>query len=567
MGQASPVKRGPRELAYVLEPFFGQGGPRFHINLRFRGEPAGTTTLVLPNRWAGQQHLYRAIRNLRVSSPGAQLLGTSEPHTKVIRHAPNQELRVSYELVQEGEGGPRGGHGTVYYRPIVRGEYFHWVGKVAWVHPAWDEEEAVRLSVRWEGLPRGWAVGNSFGVDRRRQRFVATVEEFKSAVFVGGDFRFASVPVGGKPVYVALRGSWRFPDAAFADVIQRIVGAEREFWSDRDTPFYLVTLLTLEAPPGVTHTGGSGLTNSFAAVATTNAGLDLFARLVAHEHFHNWNSQQLGRLKEPEQLLYWFSEGFTDYYANLLLLRGGLIGLDDYVRHYNEVISEYYLSPVRTESNRRVLEDFWDEPDVQKLPYQRGFLLAANWNALIRSATGGRRSLDDMMHDMLRAAREKRPLITAELLGGHLSRYAGRDLLPDIRRYVENGETIIPDRNALGPHVELEMTEVRLFELGFDLETLRDKKVIAGVVAESAAHRAGLRDGQVVLRRLPIEVGNASKAVELTVKDGEAERTIRFYPAGRHTISMPQYRLRAGIGSRERAENLRWLGVASARGE
>lgn len=561
MGQTVFVKQGQRELRYVLRLLSEEDGLRFRINLRCRGDATGSMKLLLPDRWGGQSRLYEGVRNLRVSSLDAKLSDTSEPHVKIITHRPHQTINIQYDLVQDWSGRPRGGDGTSYYRPVLQRDYFHWIGNAAWVRPDWNEEEPLLVFLEWKRLPKGWALGNSFGVNRRHQSFQATIEELRSAVFVGGDFRIAAIPIDGKPVYTALRGSWQFSDAAFTEMVRRIIGVEREFWRDRDVPYYLITLLPLEAPVGTTHTGGSGLTNSFAAFATKNAEQNLFERLIAHEHFHNWNSQKLGTLKEPEQLLYWFSEGFTDYYTNLLLLRGGLISLDEYLQQYNDVIHDYYLSPVRTQDNPSVLKSFWTDSDVQKLPYQRGFLLASNWNTLIRSATNDRHSLDDVMLDLLAAARQKKQELSAELINKHVSRYAGRDVMPDIQRYIEKGELITPDSNALGPHVELEMKEAQVFELGFDLETLRTKKVIAGVKENSAAYRAGLREGQIVVRRLPIEIGAPTKAVELTIKEGEGERTIRYYPASQSTIQMPAYRLRSGVGNIDRANNLRWLGV------
>jgi predicted metalloprotease with PDZ domain len=359
-----------------------------------------------------------------------------------------------------------------------------------------------------------------------------------------------------------LRGMWQFSDAAFAKMVQKIIKVEREFWHDYSAPYYLVTLLPLEAPPNVVNTGGSGLTDAFANFATHNAELDRFKDLLAHEYFHNWNNVKLGRLKEPETLLYWFSEGFTDYYAYLLLLRSGLITLDEYIQRYNRLIREYYLSPVRDASNQRVLQDFWNEDDVHDLPYRRGFLLATNWNARIRTASGGKNSLDDVMLEMLRAAEQNKPVLTLEFINEYISRYTQHSILPDVQRYIENGGLIMPEKDAFGPYVQREFVEVPVFELGLDLEALRDKKVVAGVVPDSAAHRAGLRDGQVVVRRSsPIYVGDATKPLEITIIEDAGERTMKYYPASRKTVSVPQFKLRFGIVDKERTETLRWLGV------
>jgi predicted metalloprotease with PDZ domain len=558
--QQSTVKQEQLELGYILEPFVDKNGTYFRVDLRFKGNETGTTKLVLPNRWGGQPRLYQAIRNLLVDSPDTKLSDTNEPHIKVITHRPNQTLHIRYELIQDFAGLPQG-VSRDYYRPILQKDYFHWIGHGAWLYPQWNENEIVRVFLQWKNLPKGWTLANSFGANQKKQRFRVTIEDFVHAVFVGGDFRIQSIPVGGKPVYTAVRGSWQFSDAAFADMVQKIIKVEREFWSDYGVPYYLLTLLPLEAPPTSVNTGGTGLTNSFANFATRNAELDYFKYLLAHEYFHNWNSRKLGRLKDPETLLYWFSEGFTDYYTYLLLLRGGLITLDDYIRQYNSRIHEYYLSPVRTVSNQRVLQDFWNDDDVHDLPYRRGFLLAMNWNALIRSHTAGRNSLDDAMREMFRAAQGRKPELTAELISEYITRFAGRDVMPDVQRHIENGETIVPDRNALGSHVEIETVNVAPFELGFDLEMLRKDKVINGVKETSAAYRAGLRNGQVVVKRMPIYIGDITKPVELTVKDGEGERVIRFYPASQNTISVPQFKLRPGLNDTGRAETLRWLGI------
>lgn len=559
MVRAAPIKEG-RELKYVLEPVFDKDSLRFRVDLSFKGDPSGTTRLVLPNEWAGQSDLYRAVRNIKVISPGATLSDTAEQYVKTLTHRPNQTLHIQYELQQDYEGSPRSEN---RYRPAVQNEYFHWLGHGGWMRPAWDNGETVLVSLQWKNLPKAWTIANSFGINQRRQRFRAMLGEFVHSIFVGGDFRVNSVVVGGKPVHTVVRGSWQFSDAVFADLVRRIVEAERTFWRDYNAPYYLVTLIPLDDPPKSTALGGDGLTNSFALFCARNAKIIDLYDLLAHEYFHNWNPGKLGQVKQPEQQIYWFSEGFTDYYAYLLLLRNGVISLDEYVQKYNNLIHEYYLSPVRTESNQRVIKDYWNDYGVQKLPYRRGLLLAANWNALIRTATDGKNSLDDVMLDLFRASQQRNPQLTAELINEHIRRYAGRDVLPDIRRYIDDGELIVPDKNALGSYVELGIAEVHLFELGFDLETLLNKKVIAGVKEDSAAYRAGLRDNQVVVRR-SIYFGDTTKPVEITIREGIGERTIRYYPASRNTVGVPQYKLRPGITDKERTETLRWLGVASS---
>jgi hypothetical protein len=45
----------------------------------------------------------------------------------------------------------------------------------------------------------------------------------------------------------------------------------------------------------------------------------------------------------PEGELFWFKEGFTEYYAVKLNYRNHLIDLNDYLEHINTIMYDYYI--------------------------------------------------------------------------------------------------------------------------------------------------------------------------------------------------------------------------------
>jgi predicted metalloprotease with PDZ domain len=547
----------PRALAYSLEPIFASDDVHFRVELSFEGDISGTSRIELPVSWASAQNLDKGIRNLVVVSKGARLEDTAEPHFKTISHAPRQKITLRYDLVQVQPGNPGAGRGGGYM-PVIQRDYFHWIGHGAWVKPAWGESARVRVTLEWKNLPKGWTTSNSFGANRRKQKFVDFLGSFEHAVYTGGDFRVVERLVAGKPVFVAIRGSWKFPDAEFVELVEKIVSIERDFWRDHDFPYYLITLLPLEGPPTAMSIGGTGLTSSFATFVTPNAELKDLRFLLAHELFHTWNAQRLGRLPDPEQLSYWISEGFTDYYTYVLLVRSGLFTPDEYAQHLNEMLRGYYLSPARNASNERVLAEFWTDPEVGLLPYRRGALLAMKWDAMIRAASSGRNSLDDVMRDLYAEARkDPNRLLTTEALDQHVRRYASVGLMDDVKRYVLAGETIPPDPEGLGSGYQVKEVEILPFDLGLDLETLKAKKEIAGVRPDSAAYAAGLRDGQTVVRRKPIYIGDATKEVEITVKNGDGEKTIVYLPAGRSGPKVMQYVGHEIAPAEKRADGIR----------
>ncbi|HYE72204.1 MAG TPA: hypothetical protein VEF04_02695, partial [Blastocatellia bacterium] len=489
------------------------------------------------------------IQKLEVLTPQIKLIASSEPWVKVINHEPEQVIRLRYEMVQDRSDALQAQRGAGF-RPIIQPTYFHWLGN-AWVHPAFDEAEALSFSMEWKSLPQEWTVSNTFGMNQRQQKFTTTLRDFSSSVFVGGDFRLRSVIVNEHPVQIALRGDWPFSDEELATLVGKIFTIERGFWNDFSYPNYLMTLLPLEPLPNSFSSAGVGLSNSFAMFATPNCTLRDLQYVLAHELFHNWNPDHLGHISYPGESLYWFSEGVTDYYAHRLLWRGGLITFDEYLAKYNEALRNYYTSPLRNESNERLTREFFSDANLSRLAYWRGKLLAGNWDALIRASSNGKHSLDDVMHDLARAGSKSK--LSIETINAAIRRYANEDVLSEVKRVIDQGELVMPRHNLFGDCAERVMIEVGEYELGFDLEALQKSMKIQRVSLNSAAYRAGLRDGQMVIRRPAFQTGDASKEIELTVREGATQKTIRFFPSSNNKTLVPQFKLAGGRNAAQKA--------------
>ena len=143
-------------------------------------------------------------------------------------------------------------------------------------------------------------------------------------------------------------------------------------------------------------------------------GYRTFLGLASHEYFHTWNVKRIKPAafapydldQENYTQLLWAFEGFTSYYDDLTLVRGGLISTEDYLG----IIAKSATSLARTPGRLRqtVAEssfDAWikyyrqDEntPNTVVSYYGKGSLIALCLDLLIRRETRGRRSLDDLM--------------------------------------------------------------------------------------------------------------------------------------------------------------------------
>ncbi|MFC2141727.1 hypothetical protein ACFLR7_02195 [Acidobacteriota bacterium] len=441
-------------LGYTVRPDLDGGAAALRIEMSFRGGLSGSTRLMLPSSWAGNQNLHEGIEGLRALSEGTEIRDTDKPHIKQVSHAPSAEIRLVFTARQRWEGEISGERFQKYW-PSITHDYFQFYGMVLFPFPSGYASGEIRIRLLWDGFPKSWAFCNSFGSGSREQVFTGSLNRLRRAVYAGGDYRLRELRIHNSPVTLALRGSsWKFTDPEFFSFAEKIISAEREFWQDHDFPYFLIIL----APFGTGHTnmGGTGLFQSFSVFNPSDTGLDLrFKRLFAHELFHSWNATRLGALKNPAPELYWFSEGFTDYYTRLLLLRSDLASLEDYVRDLNQKIRKYMTSPVRNAPLREAAAGYHTDDRLGDLSYQRGDFLALRWNTLIKNATEGRHSLDDLMRGLFASAREGRQVITAGFICERIRELCGEDVEPDIRKYIREGGTLAFDGGELGPCFEL----------------------------------------------------------------------------------------------------------------
>ncbi len=538
----------PERIDYVLTPVLRDGALQaVQIDLNFRADADGETLLRLPQSWGGEEELWRGIEELSVVS-GAAMRDGDGPGQRVLTSRPGAPIHIRYRVIQDWPGAPRAELGNTY-RPTIQPSYFHLIGDTALVTPDADLVTPVRVRVRH--LPRGWIYASDLEHDG------LTLAQVWSSVTVAGDFRLLRSDDGA--TRVAIRGQWSFNDAAFAEQIDHIVAVQREFWGDAPEPF-LVTVLQLDGPQNRMSIGGTGLGDAFAFFATPNAQARPLTRTLAHEALHTWIPHRIGEAPDQnEAAQYWLSEGFTDFYTPRLLLRAGLWTPEDFAADLNEMLAAYAQSPVRSEPNARVVADFWNDQDVQKLPYQRGRLLAMVWDAQLR-ASG--HDFDDVVLAMRERARSETEQKAVELFPAVAAEF-GLDVHADLAHFIDAGAPILLPEDVFAPCGRIETRNVPIFHRGFDISaTQANNNVISGVDPSLPAYAAGMRDGMILVRRDAGEIGNSELEIAYVVREGEVDRTIRYMPRGHRMLEQQRLLLANDLAGEALDQCIRVLGGA-----
>lgn len=538
-GQCSfPQSSASGALTYIFQPTVTDGKLIIRVNVEFQGGRKGTADLELPSEWAGQSHLESEVTNLRAVSSNTVILDTPRRNIKTLRFSPNHVVTLSYDLEKDWSGAfeyPK------QFRVVLEPEFFEFNTQNALVHPKLNRTDVVTVHFDWTGLPADWRLATSFGIEDRCQSFSGLWHKVNDALFAGGDFRLHRITVAGQLLVVAIRDKWPFADDEAVERIQKIVAAERNFWHDNNFPYYLITIKPFDAQKG--STDGSAFTNAFWLYLLRSQDFSYGVQyLLAHESFHAWNPHKMGPIPEPGESVHWFTEGFTVYYSDLLLVRADLLSVPEYVERLNRRIYDYASSPVKNLSNQEMVARYHEDGSLSQLPYIRGAVIALWLDAQIRKESKHRFSLDTVMHGLVRDTSKdpRRPLTTQRVLRA-AAKYLNVEAVQILSRFIGKGETIpIPDF-PLSSCARLTVDQIPSFDLGFDREILLAKNRVSGVNPESEAFKAGLRDGQEVVG-MSIYWNDVSKPVRLKIRPADGQQTIEYFPRGK-TIPVPQYHI------------------------
>jgi predicted metalloprotease with PDZ domain len=264
--------------------------------------------------------------------------------------------------------------------------------------------------------------------------------------------------VEGRKHALVLEGDTSLFDVERAVVdVQKIVEAGRAVMGPFLYPHYYFLNMVVDAGGGLEHKN-SFLTMSSRFTTRTHPRYLGWLGLVAHEYFHNWNVKRLRPVElgpfdyELENYVktLWVAEGFTDYYADVLVRRAKLSTDAEYLDGLSNQIEAVQTRPGRLVTAVNMASfDTWIKqyrPDENTANttidyYPKGAVIAFLLDAKIRKATNGSKALDDGMR--LALQRYSGPKgYTPEQFYRVMSEVAGIDLTAFFAKVAETTEEL-----------------------------------------------------------------------------------------------------------------------------
>jgi predicted metalloprotease with PDZ domain len=353
----------------------------------------------------------------------------------------------------------------------------------------------------------------------------ADFDELGDSPFEVGTHARHQFRVGRTRFELALYGRTNADPKRLVDILRRVVVATGRIFGG-GFPFQRYVFIVHALPVG---SGGlehrASVTMDITGVQFEDeTGYHKFADLAAHEFFHAWNVKRLRDAvlgpfdyeRENYTRLLWLHEGFTDYLANVIILRAGVTREKDFWKWISDDWPKYANRPGRSETPLDELSfEAWiklykpAENHVNRAVsyYEKGLWVGMALDLTLRARTGGRRGLPELFRALWDGLRPRDWIVTeadvrdaARAIAGPRAR---REIDAFFDRYVTGTDELpLP---ALLRHAGLTVREPAEWE-GADVDPVRaararawtgialhpDRTTVRNVVPDSPAARAGL---------------------------------------------------------------------------
>ncbi len=386
----------------------------WNVEIRLRTS-SDTVRLAMAAHPEYDDRYWRYVRNFAVETEGATVTRVDSAVWQVV--APPGVVNVRYRIaLPPAEAGPRAS-----WRPFLTPTGGLIGGPHAFMYVLGSEDSTVLVEL---ALPASWRIATGLTATRDPHYFTApSAAVLEDSPILAGHLRQWSFVEGGithRVVYWPLPEATPFDTAAFVSGIRSLVHHAIALFGRAPYREYTFQFADGAYSGGLEHRNSVTLgARSEELARDPNAGV----QETAHEFVHTWNLMAIRPVEyrdidyrtQPPVSSLWFSEGLTMFYADLLLRRAG-IPVHDSTRtaHLERLIGSYLNNPAyarfSAESISRVAYNV--EPgalgDYSASTHLQGELTGTMLDLMIRDATHGRRSMDDVMRLLFERAGTER---------------------------------------------------------------------------------------------------------------------------------------------------------------
>ncbi len=283
--------------------------------------------------------------------------------------------------------------------PHRTGDYSFWTGWAVFILPDGDFPFVVDVDSD-ETVTTVWQEDQAVA----RRYFVTDTDQLVQAFLIFGDHAVSNWVEEGCLLKLTVQGEWRAHIEMLRNAITSVFTSMCGIFGD--VPMRRVMVSVETVTEDVLRGGVIGCCVSACMPflgEETEALLPFWGSFVAHELFHLWNGNSAISMITDGVPEYWFIEGFTVYYQDVIALRQGWITPEKYIQNCEWSWKQYstYALPLSLRAASG------DKSKHAVLVYDGGRLVALLLNHLIDQRTNSEHNLETLMRLLYIQSREQ----------------------------------------------------------------------------------------------------------------------------------------------------------------
>lgn len=343
----------------------------------------------IPNGWAN----FVTIKSIKEPN-GNEIPFSWNPIKKHWRleTSPNAKILLNYTVDLSHDNHAWDSVGGVDGRPTVIGEETtFWVTKALFVYPVGSTGEKSNVLFK---APKDWNISTAWTRLGPKKFTANNLNELIDNALMIGKHSEQIIKHDDMTITMAIPADLKHRTTLFTETLGQILPIYRGIFSELPAANYLICAST--------HffEDGEAFYNSFHQMFV-DKDLEhrtiVWGNVLAHEMFHYWNGTNF-LIGSDVNTNSWFSEGFTEYYSNLALVRAKLISQEEYLDKLSYQFSRFYSSQAFVQGQQPTLLEAGNQKSRNwHLIYGGGASIAFILDIEIRLITNGKKSLDDYM--------------------------------------------------------------------------------------------------------------------------------------------------------------------------
>lgn len=499
----------------------GSSANLFHVKAEFPAGGKDTLYLSLPAWSPGNyeiQNYARYVRHFGAVSPTGQALFWDRFDKNTWRVTTGKQDRVTVTFDY---------HADTIDLSLARltPDFGQFLGTNLFLYESGqlDRPSEVRFA-----LPAGWQVTTALKGSGSGPYSAADYHELADAQTFVGKYSLDSIKVDGKWIRIALWPAAFYTPAVarnMRNALTKIAQTEDRIMGgppyDTYTVFFNVIRDPINFGGGLEHSASQFDIMPVEAFADALGNLgDFMVPLLAHEYFHLWNVKRVRpatmwpydyRAEQYTPLLWW-SEGVTDYYADITNLRSGLWTDEAFLHNTMTDIQQVEQAPEPWSEEDGSVATWIDEVFVNssQLYYPKGALTGMLLDITIRDATNNVHSLDEVMRALYARHYEKGKGFGTDHLLALLREFGMPDVDTFYQRYINGRDPLPYDAILPKAGISVAKTITGVPFLGVVAPPLDDgKSVVQLIEPGSAAQVAGVAPGDELVKVGEVDIRGA----------------------------------------------------------